>query len=452
MSTALANPAVPAQPELRRWNTLQLLWIHLGGLLAVAALLLIAIVMAARLHSAAMKAVGKDTAPSIVAAQRIRTALADMDAQVAAGLLTSSAEAAAAYERRRVEAAEQLIAAAENITFGEAERGPIKRLELAMGRYEALVQRARDLRERGDKGFILAYRDAARVMDTELLPASVELDRANTDELNKQYQGRRATMREAETAIFLIGAGLIFLLLRLQFVLMVRTRRLLNPALLSATALVLIFGIYAITEMSRSRNELKVAREDAFVSVHALLQARAIAYAARASENRMLLDPDRALADQQDFMDKVSQLAHAVNQKDLGHLLGQAERRLSLSGYSGYFVDELKNVTFPGEFDAALDTLRNFLAFYDVDRKVWMELSQGHRDAAMALSAQFAPAFAKYDTALQKTLDINQKAFERSVSAGFEELAGLDTRAALAMAVVALLVYLGLMPRIREYR
>ena len=70
------------------WNTLQLLRAARTALLALDVLLLLAVVSAAGAHHGALKTVGRDTAPSIIAAQHIKTALAGMDAEVSNELLT----------------------------------------------------------------------------------------------------------------------------------------------------------------------------------------------------------------------------------------------------------------------------------------------------------------------------------------------------------------------------
>src|SRR5215831_13547473 len=121
MASTLMRPA-PA-PEAR-WNTLQKLKASRAVLIAVDALLLIAGIPAARVHRDAMKTVGKDSAPSIIAAQHIKSALADMDASAVNELLRppgTAPEAVRAYESRREEAVKTLTTAAENIAYGDSE-------------------------------------------------------------------------------------------------------------------------------------------------------------------------------------------------------------------------------------------------------------------------------------------------------------------------------------------
>ena len=53
--------------------------------------------------------------------------------------------------------------------------------------------------------------------------------------------------------------------------------------------------------------------------------------------------------------------------------------------------------------------------------------------------------------ALDETLTINQTAFDASVESGLSTVGGLDIKAAVAAAVIAVLAFAGLAGRIREY-
>ena len=151
-------------------------WLETGqyATFGAAALLMITVVLGARSHRQAMQAVGKDSAPSIIAAQHIRAALADMDANAANELLDDRTSGAArkAYEARRKEAVESIVTAAQNITYGDAELIPVRKLAYGLGTYTAMMQRARDLHEAGDRRFIAEWRAAAQYMDNTVLPAA----------------------------------------------------------------------------------------------------------------------------------------------------------------------------------------------------------------------------------------------------------------------------------------
>ena len=60
-------------------------------------------------------------------------------------------------------------------------------------------------------------------------------------------------------------------------------------------------------------------------------------------------------------------------------------------------------------------------------------------------------AFNRFDNALGRTLDVNQKAFDDAVAKGFSDVSGFEVIAPIGAALIALFTWLGLRPRLREY-
>lgn len=421
----MAAPVAAVRGPVRRWNTLRTLRASRGTLIALDILLLAAMIAGVHIHRAAVQTVGKDAGPSIIAAQHIKSALAAMDAAAADELLGAPG-AASAFDSRRTEAAKALIAAAENITYGETERAPIQTLELGMGSYEGLIQRARDLRERGDAKFADAYRDAAKLMDETLLPAAEALDKANEDVLERTYRTQAARSASSRGAVAATGVLLIVALLAVQFSVARRMRRILNPALLASTFLAWGVVAYSVTAMSDAQAQLKIAREDAFNSIHALWRARAGGYAANAEESRYLLSP-----------------THAAGSD-------------GASAPGRYLAEAQKNVTFAGERDAVDNALARFNEYGSIDQRIRQLQTTGHHREAVELCIGTQPgqsdwAFDRFDKALGQALAINQSAFDSAVANGFAAVKGMEIQAAAFAAALAMLVIIGLAPRIREY-
>jgi len=483
MATMAVRP--PAAPVKKRakWNTLQFLRGSQYVAWALCVLFLIAAISAATIHRAAMTKVCKDAEPSVIAAEEIKFALSDMDANAANELLyehgeKSDDEAAAVkqYNERRDDAVDSLIKAAENINFGDAEREPIKQLALNMGVYEARIQTARDLHKDGKPGVAAAYLDAAAIMDNNLLPQADKLHKVNEDELNRIYASHES---ESVASIFFVvatGLALAAFLIYLQWFLLRKTRRVLNPMLLVATVLALGFVLYTVRVMSKEREQLKVAKEDAYDSIVKLWQSRAVAYAANADESRYLLDggsPDSEHRGKHEkaFYQKVRLLSTLPSdaEKESNAAIGKwvednyntlasgSDEKNRIAGFSGYLADELDNVTFPGERKAALETLHWFGVYLKIDRQIREKMGNGDYDGARELCLgeeqnQSNWAFENFDEALGRTLLINEKEFDNAVELGYEDLKGFDVRASIAIIVIAVLVFGGLLPRIAEYR
>jgi hypothetical protein len=448
-----------------KWSTLHYLRVARLVLLVILGLLLASLIAAVQLQHDALKTVGADAAPSIIAAQHIKTALAGMDAELANELLLSadsSAPSLTNYDARRIEAAGSLVSAAENITYGESERGPIRTLQNGLSVYEDLVERARDLHEFGAGGLnasgevLAAYGQAETLMDRSLLPAADDLDSANLRQLETIYRHELMEGRATRVFVALLAFAAIGTLLAVQISLSRRTQRTLNPALAVATVLTAGLTLYMLSVLAGAQEHLRTAREDAFTSIHALWQARAMAYEAKSEESRYLLDPGHAAAHESVFGTEANAIAALPAGLSGAELAAALRERMDVDGFHGYLADELNNITFPGEREAALDALQAWQSYRAIDAEVRRLEQTGHQKEAFDLSTgtlqgQSNRVFVSFDSALGRALAINQSAFDRAIQQGWDGLRILDVQALVVSLVVAGLVVLGFAPRIREY-
>jgi hypothetical protein len=423
-------------------------------------LLLIAILSGIQGQRQALKIVGKESVPSIITAQRIKDAMADMDADVANELIVKPGEnqdVVKAFEERREKLSERLVAAAENITYGDAERKPLQTLQQALGNYIMKVQQARDFHAQGNSAAVLVtYRSAAEIMDNTLLPTADELDQVNLKELERIYAEERFAAFQFLAFVIIAGLLLIGLLIQIQLFLHRRMRRILNPMLMAATAIAIIFLGHTIGSLLSAANHLKVAKEDAFQSLHALRQARALAYSANGDESRYLLDTAFATKHEQAFFAKMNKLAVLpVGQKTFDSVIATAAQGKKV-GMTGLLADELNNVTFPGEALAAIEVLSRFSVYLEVDKKIRQLEKSGKHQEAIALCTGNNPgqsnwAFDQLKDANLKAFDINDQAFQNAIGQGMKDLEGFEVTTPGVVGAIALLTLLGLLPRIKEY-
>ena len=269
-----------------------------------------------------------------------------------------------------------------------------------MSAYTAQVQAARDRHD------IAAWREAEKIMDDSLLPNAAKLDEANRDELIKAYdaQGRASTL--AITLLILAGILAGVALISVQIFTAARMKRIFNPLLFLATVAAWILVVYAGQRFQASDRDLKIAKADAFESIHLLWQARATAYTANGDLARAALDPGQRTVHETAF-------------------------RTNSDKVHSYLADELKNITFKGEKEAAETTAKEFDKFQ---------------------SAKTPASLKDFDDALDKTLRINKDAFDDAVNRGYQQdVANFEIIAPVWAAGICLLAFLGLRPRIREY-
>ena len=243
-----------------------------------------------------------------------------------------------------------------------------------------------------------------------------------------------------------------------------RFRRLISPALAAAllAALVLVGG--SATGLLAEAGHLRVAKVDAFDSIIALSQARAVSDDANADESRYLVDPGRAAQYQQAFESKSRQLARipvaGIFHYDAGlaRAIDAYRAHHADVAFGGYLGTEFRNITFPGERAAAQRTLAAYQVYERDDRRIRALNQAGQLRAAIAFDTSYAHgnsnwAFAQYDSALSALIAINQHAFNAAISAGKDGVSGWTSLipAGAVILIIALLAA-GVAPRLAEYR
>ena len=453
----------------RSWHTPRQLQLALALTCVATLLFFVSVEVGTAQYHYAIKTVGHDSAPSIVMAEQIKAGLADMDADVANELIAHPGQnkaSLAAYEGSRKQVTDSLVSAAENITYGDAERIPIRTIEEGLGVYEADVAQARVFHKRGgDPAVLPSYHQATVVMHTVLLPAADALDKANNDMLTRVYAQQQTECGCVLALIWFTGLLLLAALVAAQIFLFKRMRRVINPLLAVATLLSVGFLIFTSATFHEESIHLKVAKEDSFDSVYALWHARAIAYDANAAESRWLLDPGYQSESAVQFFTGIGQLATFGPGETYDSMANLASRAHAISGnwtsqvpsdFHGYIADEMRNITFSGEKEDVVTTVRALGAYVAVDSQMRQLEAVGRHGDAIALCVGDNPgqsdwAFTQFDNALGSIIDLNQQQFELAVSRGDDELAPITLLTPLVSIAIAALALFGVLPRLREY-
>ncbi len=412
-------------------------------------------------HRQDMQTVGKDSAPSVIAAESIKWNFADLHSQNIARFLGSSrtaADAAEASAQRRADVTQHLLAAAENITYGEAERTPIRNLLDGLSGYDEAIGQAIALQARHDGSHLKPLADAERLAHDKIIPAAEALDQANQSAMDNGYNQERAAA-DAATALML-GVGVILLaaLAGIQLLLQSRTHRRISPGLVGSAIVTLLWAISMLSAMNAESRDLKTAKADAFDSIGVLWRARADAFSAQSHLALSLLAPQFTAPAEQAFDQETTRVAAVSN----GTTFEQVQGVVNGGGtppqdFSGYIAVELRNITFEGEQDAANQMLARYTRYLEVAGQVRHNRQLGQTDRAVGLCLGTDPdqargALAGFDESLKQVLQINQQAFDASVNRGLGEVAGFDVMNIFAALAIAILAQLGLSQRLKEYR
>ena len=454
-----------------------------GRLGALAATILIAATILATIVVAGISeqhtgltAIGDRDAPVVAATTDLYFALNDMDAQVANILLVgdatdlgfTAAQAQAIFDRRRLQADSDLqkaaVAATDPVTAAS-----IRTVLDTYGRYQTLVARALLLDSLHPHAAghpapetLAAYRLATDLLDTTLLPAARILEDRSAAALETTYrnlQDRSARMR-ADTAT--AGVVTLALLIGLQAYLARRFRRRLNPAIVAATLALAVLTTAAVLLANAETHDLVVAKKDAFDSILALDQARAVSYDANADESRYLVDPARARQYQDAFLAKTLQLVDLPGAQidtfdpDLATAIDHYQTNHTDIAWTGLYGTEFRNITFTGERAAAEKTLRQYAVYQTDDRRIRALVATGQLPAAIAFCTSYQPgqsnyAFDQYDQALAALIAINQTAFTTNIDTANRDLRGWTLIPWLTLVMIAGLVAAGTWRRMAEY-
>jgi hypothetical protein len=448
-----------------------------AALLAFMLLLCFTASQAASEMEHAFKTIGRDCAPSIVAAQQVRMELADLDCNTINTFIATPdskemKEALDTIDTRNAEIAATLVTAAENIAFGDTERKPITTMVQDAGLYQGLMTEARIYNQEfkdnvhdfpvaveKKEASVSKAKEGTKLLHEVMLPAADALDKANTDIFELTY---RAHQSNPNKLIFLFAAFIALAAVVLfQVYLVQKTRRIFNLPIAAATFMALIYTIGYAGLLYQKEAVLHSAVYDAFASIHALWHARAIACDCNGEESRWLFDPGGRTAYASSFYDKVNQIVQLDSRQDQKKQVWAI--LVNPKTAKGYLPDELNNITFQGELEAASDTTRYFADYLDIDAQIRRLGNEVSEEDAIALCLSTSPpssvfpnggsdyVFDQFDDALRKTIDINQAQFDSKITDGINAFAGFQWIHCAAALLLCALIAAGIWPRIQEY-
>lgn len=398
----------------------------------------------------AFQTIGINSAPSIVLAEQIRHQLALADSLFS---LASSAQGAErqAHARKGLEALDrardQIVAAGANVTYGEEELAPLRKLGRALGAYDQAIAAA------AARNFDFELvRPASIIMREAALPAATALDEANSDHLEKAFSSHGANALVSGLPAMFLCAALLIALLWAQLDLYRRTNRTLNAGYLAATAGALAFSIVCAFSMIAAEGSLKIAKRDAFDSVHALWLAKSVAEQARSERALMLLTSGRP----SDFA--VPEAAWTLLSGKISPLDAKG-LRLAVSDsrkFGGFLGTAFANITFDGERAELVAASKAWATFIDL---LPPSLAAAARSSKLAPGSPAANdllgsslAFDDFSLHIDRAIQINQSVFDQEVNKAMSRLRILPWLAALLLALVCAGAFFGSKPRLDEYR
>jgi hypothetical protein len=428
--------------------------------LIAAASFALTLVGAGALAAAGVTALGiqQRTVPAIVGMQRIHAWLADADRSAANAYLAGGSEVTLPelqYQADIAAASRELQDASEHDPGGDDTSQRLQQIAALVDQYQALVQTANvedrlgvavgtvylqagtSLMHRPGSG-ILAQVDALRGLYAD------DLDRANFTLRAAQW------MLPVYAALAVVLAGLLLIT---QLFVRRRFHRRRSPQLLAATLLLVVAAAASGMGAMRAGQSVKSAEDQSYSRLLNLYAARAVLYDANGDESRSLIarDPASRTAADQAFQAATRRLMDRPLTDGMIEAAAHGDVR-----FGGMLADELRAATTGPERSAAVQVLRLYRRFMDVDAAVRSKAAQGDVVDAVAQAlgtdrGQLAFAFADVDWYLGLAIQRIQGQFDDGMTFGERVLAGTAAVELLVLGIAALTAW-GLRPRFEEFR
>ncbi|GAA4239838.1 hypothetical protein GCM10022254_62110 [Actinomadura meridiana] len=441
----------------------------------------------------ALRAIGHDEGPMVVATNDVYLALSDMDAQVTNVLLTGgekqwlcdverSEQVAGSscnrslpryfYDIRREDAQRAVLQAARLAQDDPLQLQTVRSVLDGLSQYDQRVQAAM---ERGGEvahpfgalpdDAVQEYRAATKIMNEDLLPKANNLTLAGAAAVEHSYGEPLSHVRAGRA--WVLGLGLVALaaLVGLQVYLARRFRRVISLCLVAAALGTVAVTAAAASLLATEADYLRMAKDDGFDPVLRLSRARAIGKSLDSDRTRSLLDPEAADRYDQTYFEKSQAMlfiAKANNLRTYYAMLNDKIRRYERAphetDFGGLYGVAASEGAARGQRNVADTLLDRFRAYQERDRlvRILARANQGQAAAQAHMDPQWQylshPSFRENDAGLDALVGRRQVVVTRMVRGGERAVRPWPWLLPIAGVAIAALVVGGVWPRLAEYR
>lgn len=438
----------------------------------------------------ALRAIGHNEGPTVVATSDIYLALSDMDAEVTNVLLTGREEGWLCdpvqndascerehpryhYDIRREDAQQAALQAARLAEDDPVRLRTVQSVLDGLHQYDQRVQAAMERGGRAERSVgaplpadaITEYRAATTLMTEDLLPKAYDLTLASAAVVDATYQAERSAVRSGQVEVVVVGVVAFAALVALHVCLTMPFRRMVSPFLAVA-----ILGTAALTAVGASllateADYLRTAKEGGFDPVLTLSRTQAIGKSLDTDRTRYLLDPGDADRYDQTYLEKSQTILYIRDATNLNSYYTKLEELLQRHDggsraldFGGLYGQETREADVPG-LRQSLDTLLSrYLRYQRNDRDVRRLATGKGRGAAagahMDVAQPYLPhrSFRDHDEGLAADISRHQYVVDRTVMNGERALAPWTWLLPAAVLTIAAFVVAGVWLRLAEYR
>ena len=426
--------------------TPQRLWFWFATIAAATLITWVILVSGIAYARSRVQTITKDSVPSVIAAQEIRKGLFKMDGDTVANYLKLTHGGKSEYDinQDRMLLSKQLVLAAQNITYGEGESVPIGNMVGRLPMYSELTSPALEGQGNWRAKRLLMASD---LLYQELVKSANDLDKVNRDHLTSAFNESQKGLKTRAALSWGLGIALLSVLVFVQFSLTKLTHRWVNLPLAGATLIALMIVVSSSKLTSEEAETLRAAKLDAFDSVGYLSEAEADAANARAKAMYALV-PEGKEKSWAACEAELEALASSSNSEELT----RQYTREAPPQFKGLLGNELRNITFTGEIEAANTAVHTFSSMKQTLLALKTNPSnEGAITQAFQPSGSVDDAYGRLDRAIEDTRQINMKEFEKDRDKAFDALSFPSLSLSPFALAVIVLAYFGIRKRVAEY-
>ena len=397
--------------------------------------LLVAVVsfLAVSSRHSASSAAWETAEPLMVDAQAIDTSLSDADTTQAGSFLQGQVEPIGLHTRysNDISAASSTLATtAQKVGVDPGAATALRTISVALPMYTGLIQTATFNQRQSNYPLAAAYMgEANNLMRAEILPAAATVYGLERARLAGEQHNSLNPWLVVLAAILLIA--LLISLVLLQRWMSHRFRRTFNVALVGATVIIGILGVWFVIAVVAQNLDVDSATSDGSGPVATYTQARIRALELRADDELTLLSRDSVGSYQSDYGSASTDLQRLLTSASVGASTAQrAQLSDAATALDRYGADHVRI--------RKTDTGGNLVGAV-------AEASAPGPDNLPAVSFQL-------DELLSGDIATSQQAFDRSMSGATGDVGGLLWAIVLLSLLAAALIVLGVRPRMAEYR
>lgn len=437
--------------------------------------------------------IGATTKPSVVVAEKLTVALADMDAAI-----TNSSLGSRKSWWRYVSDADTAVAMAIEASrhLGSGNSAEAESLRLVLSRLRTYYQFVGGANAVGsDAGAdpklpLTMTLWASHGLRQEVIPEVEKIAGGANISLDAAYAEYQDNAGTAIIEAMVPAAALLLLLLGTQVFLARRTHRLINVPMAVGTGLLTLFMAWFLYVSLSDQQTLAAAKQDSFTTILHLYRAKVASYLMKADESMWLFEQRKVRSDYaQSFADGSKAVLNVGNAYELA--LGDQERpaapvdqaaierlrsdlaeaqlranagrydeaaKLTRADIPGYLGEELAHLRrHPGERKSATDAVTFFLRNIDIDTRIRTLEAAGHHAEAVRLGIGENEggsnwAFQGMNGAIDEIIKLDDAEFQADMLTVGNHVLRMIQALAGALAGAALLAGLGLWQRYAEYR